>query len=138
MNGNSVCRFNQFGFCKFRNSFFRKHVKSICENVRCLKSDCELRHPIMCRYFSQYNYCKFGEYCKFKHGEFRSSEIDKEIEKLKLEIDKLGKIVNVKENEIKSKDIEIRKLSTDDTVKLMKKVENIEQQNEAFEYENKN
>ena len=57
----------------------------------------------MCRYFSQYNYCKFGEYCKFKHGEFRSSEIDKEIEKLKLEIDKLGKLINVKERKSRAK-----------------------------------
>ena len=134
MNGNSVCRFNQFGFCKFRNSCFRKHVNSICENVRCLKSDCELRHPKLCRYFAQYNYCMFGEYCKFKHSETRSSGIDKEIEKLKSEIDKLGKIIDAKDKEIKSKDIEIRKLSTADTVKL---VEDIEKRNEALENENK-
>ena len=86
MSRNSVCRFNQFGFCKFRNSCFRKHINSNCENDRCLKSDCELRHPKMCRYYSEYSYCKFGEYCKFKHQE----------------------IIETKENEIKNKDMEIR------------------------------
>ena len=40
----------------------------------------------MCRYYSEYSYCKFGEYCKFKHQE----------------------IIETKENEIKNKDMEIR------------------------------
>ena len=121
MSINSVCRFNQFGFCKFQNNCFRKHVNSICENVRCLKSDCELRHPKMCRFYSEHSYCKFGEYCKFKHEEIRSNGIDIEIEKLKSEIDKLGKVIETKENEIKNKDLEIRKLSVADGSKLKKK-----------------
>ena len=137
MTRNTVCRFNQFGYCKFGNSCFRKHVNSICENVRCFKPDCELRHPKKCRYFFQFSYCKFGDYCRFKHEEIRNDGIDKEIEKLRLEIDKLGKVIETKENEIKNKDIEIRKLLLADTGKLKKKVEDYESRNEALELENK-
>ena len=137
MSRNSVCRFNQFGYCKFGNSCFRKHVNSICENVRCFKPDCELRHPKKCRYIFQFSYCKFGEYCKFKHEDIRNDGIDKEIEKLRLEIDKLGKVIETKENEIKNKDIEIRKLLLADTGKLKKKVEDYESRNEALELESK-
>ena len=127
MSRNSVCRFNQFGYCKFGNSCFRKHVNSICENGRCFKSDCELRHPKKCRYFLQYSYCKFGEFCRFKHEDIRNDGIDKEIEKLRFEIEKLGKAIETKENEIKNKDIEIRKLSS---------AEDFESRNEALALEN--
>ena len=133
----SVCRFNQYGFCKFKNTCFRKHVNSICENVRCFKSDCELRHPKMCRYFLKYSHCKFGEYCKFKHQDNSSSVINKEIEKLKLEIDKLGKVIEAKENEIKNKDIEIRKLLLSETGTLQKKVKDYEMKNEGLDLENR-
>ena len=137
MRRNSVCRFNQFGYCKFGNSCFRKHVNSICENVRCFKSDCELRHPKKCRYFFKFRYCKYGEYCRFKHEEIRNDGVDKEIEKSRFEIDKLGKVIETKENEIKYKDIEIRKLSLADTAKLKKKAEDFESRNKALELENK-
>ena len=137
MSRNSVCRFNQFGYCKFGNSCFRKHVNSICENVRCFKSDCELRHPKKCRYFFKSRYCKYGEYCRFKHEEIRNDCVDKEIEKSRFEVDKLGKVIETKENEIKNKDIEIRNLSLADTDKLKKKAEDFESRNEALELENK-
>ena len=134
MRRNSVGRFNQFGYCIFGNSCFRKHVNSICENVRCFKSDYDLRHPKKCIYFVQFSYCKFGEYRRFKHEEIRNDSIDKEIEKLRFEVDKLGKVIETKQNEIKNKDFEIRKLSLADTGK---NAEDYETRNEALELENK-
>ena len=33
-----------------------------------------LRHPKICRYFRDYNFCKFGEYCCFKHLEHANND----------------------------------------------------------------
>ena len=104
-----ICRFNQLGFCKYQDHCFRKHVNVTCENDKCSKLDCELRHPRNCRYFSKYAYCKFGEYCKFKHEELRNSGKDKEIDNLKSEIETLRKDIEEKETAIQNKDDEISK-----------------------------
>ena len=118
MVSEKVCRFNQFGFCKFQNNCFRKHVNVICENVRCFKPNCQLRHPRKCRYFFTYSYCKFGDYCKFGHGEIGNSNIDKEIDKLKFEIETLKKVIEGEDSKIKEKDEEIRKMLHIDKTKV--------------------
>ena len=67
----------------------------------CFGSDCQQRHPRKCRYFSKYSYCKFGEYCKFKHDE--NIDINKDIADLKSEIKVLKKVIEAKKAEIKEK-----------------------------------
>ena len=135
-----VCRFNQFGFCKFKNNCFKKHVDITCENEKCFKSDCELRHPKKCRYFSEYSYCKFGEYCRFGHEKVKKSNIDKEIEKLRCEIETSKKVIEAKDSEIKEKDFEIRKLLEDvkikDKEKLDKKIGCLEKKKKNLEIKN--
>ena len=132
-----VCRFNQFGFCKFKNKCFRKHVDITCENAKCLKSDCHLRHPKKCRYFFEYSYCKFREYCRFGHDKVGKSTIDNEIEKLKCEIETSRKMIEAKDHEIKEKDCEIRKLLDDVKIKVKEKLEKkiycLENQNKNLE-----
>ena len=141
MVSENVCRFNKFGFCKFQNKCFKKHVNVICENVRCFKPDCQLRHPKKCRYYSMYSYCKFGEYCKFGHGDIRESDTDKEIEKLKFEIETLKKVIEAKDNQIKEKDYEILKIIDIDKTKVGENPKNnkdcLEKQNKNLELENK-
>ena len=116
-----VCRFNQFGYCKFQDHCFRKHVNSICENEKCLRKDCEKRHPRECRYFSRYSYCKFGEYCKFRHGKIRNCGYENEISNLKSEIENLKKVIKAKENE--------RDLLEQEKNKCMEKAVSMENEN---------
>ena len=126
MVSDPVCKFNQFGYCKFRNNCFRKHVNTICENVRCFGSDCQQRHPRKCRYFSKYNYCKFGEYCKFKHDENINNNNERDIANLKSEIEALKKVIKAKEAEIKEKNLEIKQCFEDNHIKRKEKDDNHE------------
>ena len=116
-------------------------MNEICENVRCFKPNCQLRHPRKCRYFFTYSYCKFGDYCKFGHGEIGNSNIDKEIDKLKFEIETLKKVIEGKDSKIKEKDEEIRKMLHKDKTKVEEELKNkiicLEKQNEKLEVENK-
>ena len=112
-----------------------------CENENCLNSDCHFRHPKKCRYFSEYSYCKIGEYCRFRHDKVKKNDIDKEIEKLKFEIEASKKVIEAKDSEIKEKDCEIKKLLDDVNIKvkekLDKKVDYLEQQHKNLEIRNK-
>ena len=85
MNSEAICRFNQNGYCKYKNHCFRKHVDKICENGRCSASNCNLRHPRNCKYFFQYRYCKFGQFCRFNHEEKGKEHANEEIDILKLD-----------------------------------------------------
>ena len=62
-----VCQHFKFGYFKFGDTCFKKHVKDICENDNCDKEQCELRHPKLCSYYNQFNYCKFRSYCCYSH-----------------------------------------------------------------------
>ena len=136
MGSNSVCRFNQIGYCKFKSSCFRKHENEICENAKCASSNCELRHPRKCTYFSRYSYCKFGEYCRFSHDKVENRSFGKEIEHLKSEIETLKSIIEAKESEIKEKDLEIRKLIEVHQNKMERKMDNLEKENVTLNEEN--
>ena len=72
----NVCIFNKFGFCKFRINCRKQHILEICSNQNCESKRCSLRHPKLCRYFRDIGYCKFGEWCKFKHENGTSKEME--------------------------------------------------------------
>ena len=107
-----------------------------CENENCLNSDCHFRHPKKCRYFSEYSYCKFGEYCRFGHDKGSKNNIDKETEKLKCDIETSIMIITAKDQEIKEKNCQIRKLLDDVKIKvkekLEKKIDCLENQNKKL------
>ena len=105
-----VCRYNKFGYCKFGNRCFKKHENTTCENIGCSVSDCPLRHPRKCRYFSEYHYCKFGTFCKFSHKIEESGDTKKQIKTLQIEIQKLKDKIKLMEVEIDSKSKEIKKM----------------------------
>ena len=65
----TVCKFFQFGHCKFGEKCKKNHVKENCDKTICEIQACQLRHPKTCKYFSIYQFCKFGDYCDFKHPE---------------------------------------------------------------------
>ena len=62
-----VCDYFKFGYCKYGERCFKKHVQETCEIINCDVKDCQLRHQKKCSYFQQFKYCKFGAYCQYKH-----------------------------------------------------------------------
>ena len=106
-----VCQYNKFGFCRYGSRCYRPHVNEKCDNDNCNFNECPLRHPKKCRYFVEYNKCKFGEYCHFSH-EYKFIKIE-EHEKMKRLIyhlkEKLGKLTNWMMNLMT---LNIRKLQT--------------------------
>ena len=102
-----ICKFNQFGFCKFGGKCFNKHENEICRNRNeCTDSNCNKRHPRKCRYFLQSGYCKFKDTCAYSHMVDKNSkveELEKENAELKEEVDKLKRIYSKVEDLEKEK-----------------------------------
>lgn len=113
MAAEEVCQFNKFGFCKFEINCFRKHENQKCENEHCDIQKCSLRHPKRCKYFAEFNKCKFGSFCKFKHDEIGNIKFDREIEMLRKDLENVKNGIKEKEIEIREKDKEIKKVSND-------------------------
>ena len=61
-------QFNKFGFYKYNEHCRKQHVNETCEKQSCEVLSCILRHPKECRYFQDFNRCKFSEWCRFKHS----------------------------------------------------------------------
>ena len=91
----NVCRYNKFGYCKFSEKCRMMHISEICTNTSCEIQNCNLRHPKMCKFFREYNRCKFGEWCYFLHTE--NKNVEKKI------IDDLEKDMNDKIEGIRNK-----------------------------------
>ena len=62
-----VCKFHQYGHCKFSETCKHFHTKNTCENEKCDKTGCSARHPRMCKYFQKFRQCKFGTGCSYLH-----------------------------------------------------------------------
>ena len=63
-----ICKFNQNGFCKFKQHCKKKHDNEICGNPsECKHETCEKRHPKICRYFSKDGNCRHGDKCSYLH-----------------------------------------------------------------------
>ena len=94
LNMESLCKYNKFGFCKFGNKCRKQHVEKCCDVTNCENKSCVNRHPKMCRYFSIYRRCKFGDFCMFKHAvessesslENKINVLEEALEKNKIEI----------------------------------------------------
>ena len=113
-----MCRYYKFGFCKYLKRCQFLHIKEICENNYCDVRTCSQRHPRICSYYRDYNRCKFGEWCNFKHvnkSKNSNTEIIKKIKDLEKLIVEKDALITSLVDRIKS--IE-EKLSIDDqTVK---------------------
>ena len=90
-----VCKFNKFGYCRYKDVCRNLHVNESCENVSCDISSCSQRHPRECRYYREYKRCKFTP-CKYTHILHISNE--SEIGKLKK--DHLESVAKIKELKI--------------------------------------
>ena len=62
----TVCSFNQFGYCKYKEACRKPHVDDLYDIFLCEFLTFKLRHPRKCNWYSEYGRCKFNP-CKFKH-----------------------------------------------------------------------
>ena len=103
-----VCKHNQRGYCKFGMQCRKHHINEICQNGNCSLEVCQKRHPNVCKFFSIFGSCKFGEDCAYTHikskRENSIEKLIKEIEHLKRKVDELmtEKAVNDLEQNIKN------------------------------------
>ena len=100
MTQQNVCSFIKYGFCKFRLNCRIQHFMEKCSKLKCDIQRCSYRHPQVCRYFLDIGYCKFGEWCLFKHkGVIQGS---KEIKELTDKLKNIEKDIAEKNKEIES------------------------------------
>ena len=106
----NVCKYNKYGYCRYKDKCRKLHVDEICDNISCDRKECLKRHPKNCKFFRDFNYCKFGEWCKFVHivqenlikyskNENQKiltklSEIDKELEALRKEEESIKNVIS--------------------------------------------
>ena len=94
----TICKFNQSGFCKFQSHCRKQHVMEVCTNTQCSMVTCLYRHPRVCRYFNNFGRSKFDGSCAYLHkrndklSEFKEEQ-EKEIEKLRKDVEELQKQV---------------------------------------------
>ena len=95
-----VCKYNQTVFCKYRQQCRKQHIHEICTTFPCTNNMCFLRHPRICKYYSEFGRCKFGDSCLYLHtNRFLTLENDigilkSEIEELKRKNTELENLVN--------------------------------------------
>ena len=123
-----ICKFNQKGICKFGGKCFKLHENEICNSRKeCIDPECCKRHPRKCRYFLQFEYCKFGDNCAYSHIVEKNNKVEqleKEIEDLKHEKNKFVDKVEHLEKEACEVKQEVN------TVKLLMKKEELEMKDE--------
>ena len=83
------CKHNYYGHCKYESTCHKRHLSETCSNFPCRNQNCEKRHPYLCRYFENFNKCKFGNKCSYLHRENQSYLNLKEIQMMKEQIMKL-------------------------------------------------
>ena len=129
-NTQNVCRYNKFGHCKYCENCKFMHVNEECENVACEIINCNLRHPRICNYYRDYQRCKFGEWCSFKH-EVNNDEESKESIKVIFErLEELSKIISEKDDMIK-----VLAAKIDDLVKYNHRTEETDKSENVIEEE---
>ena len=66
-----VCKYQKFGFCKFKGTCKNQHLVEICENLTACENvkSCHKRHPRVCKKFALQKVCSFGADCAYQHQE---------------------------------------------------------------------
>ena len=85
-----VCKYQQFGFRKFRESCKNEHLVEICESLStCVNiKSCLKRHPRVCKSYALEKFCKFKDGCAYHHKEENINN------KVNMKVAELEKIVN--------------------------------------------
>ena len=69
-----------------------KHNKTLYTDKNCSVFNCEKSHPRTCRYYNEFNRCKFITYCLTKHEKVSdTSEIEKKIRDNEMKLNEIKK-----------------------------------------------
>ena len=134
-----MCKFQKFGFCKFKERCKKKHLKETCENrSSCVNvKSCEKRHPYECKRSVSEGFCSFGSDCAYHHQAQVKTNNESEVN---AKVDKLEKTLNemhekflkleTKIKNIESKDNEAGRIKdtekrAEDSKKTINKNENL-------------
>ena len=110
MFGDTLCKHNQSGFCKYKLECRKRHENKLCsEASTCTSKECQYRHPKVCRNYNGEGKCRFRESCSYKHEkefnkDLKGKEVmdqhTKEINSIKEEMNKLKEVVSLMEKQI--------------------------------------
>ena len=106
----NVCKYNKYGFCKFRTTCRKQHIEEICSKNSCESEKCYFRHPKVCRFYREIGYCKFGEWCFFKHESNFNKNVEAAMKKADSKIEILENDLKILKNCLDEKDSKIGKL----------------------------
>ena len=67
MVADNVCMYFKYGYCRYQEKCRLQHIKEVCQDKLCEKRCCPKRHPRICRYHLEFNFCKFGSFCLYLH-----------------------------------------------------------------------
>ena len=89
-----ICQHNQYGHCKYGSKCDKFHTIATCNRFPCQDSECTMRHPRLCIYFSAYGRCMFADKCSFLHYTANKGigEIMQAVAEMRLEVDRLGDV----------------------------------------------
>ena len=116
MAAQTVCSFYRFGYCKHKEFCRKRHVKETCENLSCDISNCIQRHPKVCKWYRDYQKCKFDP-CLFLHKENNT-----EIYILKKENEDI--LTNIKDIENAVKDLDAKIVRSESIVDRLETIQN--------------
>ena len=107
----TICKYYQTGYCKFQSSCKNQHVDTVCVNINCNDSSCQLRHPQVCKFSLRYGRCKFGNNCAYLH--LNILEFKQKLQFLENEIEKINnKIVELESVRYTAKEKEMPTMVT--------------------------
>ena len=65
-----ICKFNQTGFCKFKEHCKKEHNNEVCGNLNeCKDEKFTKRHPNICKNFTEDKNCRHKDRCAYLHTE---------------------------------------------------------------------
>ena len=161
-----LCRYNKFGHCKYSDKCHFRHNDEKCVTKDCNISDCEKRHPKICKYKREYGRCKFTTNCSYDHNEplyilenndkftkleemlenlqqnssnSLSEEVDKKMETFETKLQILVKVIEEKDNKIdqlQKKVNEFEKKCTKESKQEKEKLNDLEKKLEILEKKN--
>ena len=129
--------------CKYSYRCRKYHEKELCEKSDCEIRECSFRHPIVCKFYRDWGFCKFGEWCMFSHkinknNAVKNDEVKKLERKLKdieLELEKQNEKVLKLENEMK--DIYLKVSEKDQTISKINKKLNVLNEKMKVDFESR-
>ena len=102
----TLCQFDKYGLCRYRQVCRHQHVQDGCENKNCAVKRCQICHPKVCTFFRKSQRCKFGVDCLYRHEpeQFLSQRMmirlkyNQKLKAQRKKIKSLGKVIEANSN----------------------------------------